>query len=498
MSLLTANTLAWAKSRGLGQETLAQAAVASGSVWFPDLNRKNEAIFFRYQTGWKARSFPEKSFVAGGGFKPSLWNLENVLTADPGTVMIAEGELDVLSLIEAGIPAYQVLSVPNGAGGLAHTSNGNGAIYHGPNGKTNGHAILSDYGPSWAIEALKAGLNKVKRIIWCGDADAPGQALKQRMIDVFGVARFMTVTWPEGINDPNAMLLAHGPQALHELVMNGAKLVPQDGLFRLSELPTPPPLTLWEPNLPGFEGKIRLAPRTLSIVTGFPGSGKSLMFTEIWASILKQYGIMACVASFETRPKPHMRRQLRTFITDKLEREMSDAELRQADSWIEDHYLFLEHHEQRPTLEWLLDCAETAVIRHGAKVLQIDPWNRLEAMREHRESETDYILRCLRAMYVFATDMDCHVQVIAHPAKMDAHRKGQPPTLEDVSGSSHWFNVVDQGFTVHRPRLFEGTQRITEATLYHRKARFEELGFPCKIDLMYDLTTRRYVALGMD
>ena len=32
------------------------------------------------------------------------------------------------------------------------------------------------------------------------------------------------------------------------------------------------------------------------------------------------------------------------------------------------------------------------------------------------------------------------------------------------------------------------------AVLYHRKARFEELGYPCKLSLDFDLTRDRYVS----
>jgi hypothetical protein len=39
-------------------------------------------------------------------------------------------------------------------------------------------------------------------------------------------------------------------------------------------------------------------------------------------------------ASFETRPKPHVRRQLRTLIMGKLERDMPDEERAAADAWI--------------------------------------------------------------------------------------------------------------------------------------------------------------------
>jgi twinkle protein len=77
---------------------------------------------------------------------------------------------------------------------------------------------------------------------------------------------------------------------------------------------------------------------------------------------------------------------------------------------------------------------------------------------------------------------------------MEGRRRGDPASLEDISGSKHWDNMVDQGFVVHRPEIFDGTNRKTEAVLYHRKARFEELGYPCKLALDYQISRGRYVS----
>ena len=461
------DAIAWFQNRGISQATLELAGVESGTVYFGDLNRKSDAVFFRYREGWKARAYPEKAFVAGGGYKPTFWGLDEALQANNNLVLIVEGECDRLALIEAGIPPCQILSAPSASTGL-----------------------------EYAHSALQEGLQRVSRFVWCGDADEAGIKLRGEFLRLIGAARFYYVEWPEGIKDANDMLVKEGPEALRDLVLNGALPWPQEGLFRLSELPTPPPLTIWTPSIGGFEGRVNLAPRTLSVVTGAPGMGKSLMWGQLWWEIAHKYNIVCCIASFETRPKPHMRRQFRTLLTGKLEYELTQQECDQADAWIENHYLFLTHSEQRPTLEWFLDCAETAVVRHGAKVIQLDPWNRLEAMRAPRESETDYILRCLRALYVFAQDFDVHLQIVAHPAKMDGPRRGQPPTLEDISGSRHWDNIVDQGFVIHRPQMFDGTERKTEADFYHRKARFDELGHPCRIRLNYDLGQRKYVPLS--
>jgi hypothetical protein len=56
--------------------------------------------------------------------------------------------------------------------------------------------------------------------------------------------------------------------------------------------------------------------------------------------------------------------------------QMSDEEIRYSDRWINDHYLFMVHPEQTPTLGWFLDMAETAVVRRGARIIQLDPWKR--------------------------------------------------------------------------------------------------------------------------
>lgn len=465
---------AFAKARGLSAKTLAALGVDYGTVFFPRLGKKSDAVFFPFGGDWKARSIEGKDFVTNSGFKLAFWNLQAVLKSNPDTVYVTEGEFDACALVEAGIPYDRVLSVPNGAK------------------ERPADDVQGTRGFVYVTEALKAGLSRVKRFVWCGDGDGPGRSLRHDMAKLLGMARFWFVEWPEGCKDANDMLLKDGAPDLLDLVQNGAMQWPIDGLFRIDELPEPPALTLWNPGFPEWEHKVMLAPRTMSVVTGHPGHGKTLLWTQIWFNIVRSQCIAMASASFETRPKPHIRRQLRSLFIGKLEKDLTPEEIDRADKWIRDRYLFMVHPDGRPTLKWFLDMAEVAVVRHGARIIQVDPWNRLEAARSRDESETEYIGRCLREMHQFAHDMSCHVQILAHPAKMDGPRRGQAPGLEDISGSKNWENMVDQGFVVHRPEVFDGGQRKTEAAFYHRKARFEELGFPCKLMMNFDVSKGRY------
>ena len=474
-----------AEHRRISRATLEQLGVSFDTeVFFPDLDRKAPALAFRYADGWKARAVPDKAFVAGKGFKFSFWNLEAVLRGvgkgRVDRVYLVEGELDACALVEAGISHEAVLSVPNGAKERPAEN---------PS-ERRGYAFVD--------EALAAGLNRAPAIVWCGNQDSPGLALRTDMVRIFGPARFHFVEWPEGAKDAGDVLINEGPEALLDRVENGSLPWPVAGLYRISELPEPTPLTLWDPGFTEWESKVKLAPRTLSVVTGHPGHGKTAFWGQIWFQVAYRYDLTICTASFETRPKPHMRRQLRSLFCGALEKDLTREQIAAADAWIDAHYLFLVQPEQRPTLEWLLQTAEVAVVRHGARVVQIDPWNRLEGGREPRETETDYIGRCLRSLHSFAHDLNVHVQVLAHPAKMDNSRRGQPPSLEDISGSKNWDNAVDQGFVVHRPEVFDGTNRKTEAVLYQRKARFEELGHPCKLMLDYALARGCFVSTDYD
>lgn len=478
--------IAYASSRGISAETLARLGAASGTVFFHRLERKSEAVFFPYhQAGevvnWKACAYPEKAFTSKPGGKLCFHGIDDVLAAEPGDVWLVEGEWDRASLVEAGISHERVLSVPNGAREPQKAAGERSDLPEG-----------SGYG--YVLDALERGLGRHKRFIWCGDNDGPGFALRQDMARLLGQARFWFVEWPEGCKDANDYLRSDGPEAVRELVTDGIRMWPVAGLYALSELPELSPLDPWHvPAMPTWRGRIALAPGTMSVVVGHPGHGKTALWGQVWHDVANAYDLVVAAASFEQPAKPYFRRRLRTLQSGKLERDMDDAERAAADRWIADHYVWIMHPDQKPTLTWFLDMAEVAVVRRGAKVIQLDPWNRLESQREPRESETDYIGRCLTALYVFATDMNCHVQVVAHPAKSDGQRRGKPPDLEDAAGSKHFDNRVDQGFVVHRPKMFDGPHPCTEAVLFHRKARFEELGHPCKLPIRYDYRVARFV-----
>lgn len=453
-------TVEWAKKRGISKETLVDLGVVSGTVWFED-KRKLDAIIFRYEVGFKARSLVDKHFAAGKGSKVGFWGLSDVLAGDLDVVYVVEGEMDRCAFVEAGMDKSKVLAAPGSSG-------------------------KKDTKLSYISDALKAGLSKVKKFVMCTDNDDAGKILRMQIAHIVGLGRSQFVEWPDKIKDANDVLRSEGPAELRRIVETGRKDWPIDGLYKLSQLPMPPSITQWEVGVEDWKGRICLAPGTMSVVTGQPGHGKTQLWAQLWYNVVRAHDLIACIATFETKPRPQYQRLLRQFYGKNYIKNIATDVIAEADTWIDGHYLFLQHPDQRPTLQWVMDQSEAAVSRHGAKIVQIDPWNRLETQREPGENETDYILRCLRELYQFAVDMQIHVQVLAHPSKRDNHGRGTMPILEDIAGSKHWDNLPDQGFSVWRPRLFdENGSRVTYAELHHLKARFDELGYPSKFGLNY-------------
>ncbi len=469
----------WAADRGISRSTLDRLGVGSGTTRMPK-SQSSEVIAFPYRKAGKVvnvkyRSIADKDFRQQEGGEVRLWNLDEVLRARSGRIFIFEGEMDALAAVEAGIPAEEVVSVPNGA----------------PVQSSSDPEQLDRY--RYVDEALKEGMATCSRFVLATDNDPPGQALRQDLSRLIGPARCYFVEWPEDVKDANEFLVRHGPESLRVFLDEAQQEWPVVGLYRLSELPEPPPLELWRPGFPEWGSKLAFAPTMLNVFTGFPGHGKTLLAMQMNFQMCRDYGLKAAFASFETRPKPHHRRNIRQFMYGRREGELSDQQRQHADRWIDENLFWITHPNSRPTLRWYLDMAEVAIVRHGVRIVQIDPWNKLDSDRPTGMPETEWIGRCLDELLDFAVTFRVLVQVLCHPAKnTDPMSRKRAPTLDDIAGSAHWRNRADLGLSIHRPQTFADGVRKTEADLYVLKAKYEELGHECKLPLDFGLDTGRY------
>lgn len=196
--------------RKISRATLELLGAVSATVFFPRLDpaRKSDAIVFPYyvdgrRVNWKASAYPEKSYTSEAGGKLAFFNRDKILRSE--TVYIVEGEWDAAALIEAGIPIEQVTSVPNGARDRKPGEGEDDELH----------------GYDYVTEGLAAGLNRVKRFVFCGDNDPAGHTLRYDLARIIGPARFWFVDWPEGCKDANDYLRSDGAEAVRDLVKIG-------------------------------------------------------------------------------------------------------------------------------------------------------------------------------------------------------------------------------------------------------------------------------------
>lgn len=259
-----------------------------------------------------------------------------------------------------------------------------------------------------------------------------------------------------------------GPDALREVIEN-AELYPIRGLFNFKnyfdeindyyhqslgfELGVS---TGWS----GLNDLYNVVPGELTIVTGVPNSGKSEWIDALLCNLNHSVGWKFALCSMENQVREHARKLLEKHIKkpffdvrygERVER-MSVEELDRGKKWLSDSFALIRcENECLPNVDWVLDLARIAVLRHGVNGLVIDPYNELDHQRPPNQTETEYVSQMLTKIKRFAQHHACHVWFVAHPRQLH-NWIGGPPNMYDISGSAHFINKCDNGIVVHRNR----------------------------------------------
>jgi len=431
--------LEWFKNRGIQEKTLQLTGIYSvkrlpngdhepsneGSILaFPFIHRK-QIIRVKYRG-------PQKRFYQSKGGDKVFWNGDVILDPDvqsgSNDLVITEGEIDALSFIEAGYPF--VVSVPTGAPATVH----------------NEDEIdpAKDVAFSYLFKVWD-DLKAVKSIIIASDNDEPGHCLAEELVRRLGRMRCKFVTYPEGCKDANDVLVKHGPKATIQLLTQ-AKPYPVSGLYTLYDLPPEPEL---RPLSTGWDRlDLKVYYPAFMAITGKAGSGKSTWANQMVAQLAYLHNWPVAIASYEMRIKP--------FITRTLEATYHMlGGAGSATQWMNDYFAFIAPEPSSDTdtfdVDWLIERAITAVIRHGIRVLLIDPWNEIDHAAKRNENGNDYTGRAIRALKRFGREHEVLVIVVAHPNKWAvSNKEPEKINLYDISDTSHFANKADLGVTVAR------------------------------------------------
>jgi twinkle protein len=409
----------------------------------------------------KTRSISgEKRFYQVQGGEKIFYNIDAIGYAqtEHRPLVICEGEMDCVAALQAG---FLAVSVPDGAP-ARQIENEQSSKY--------------DY-----LE----GFPKDLEVIICADGDAAGANLLHDLGARFGRHRCKWIHYPDGCKDLNDILLKHGVGAVKSAI-EAATWLKVDGIYKMRDLPPiPSPLGHRLDVIP-----ITIRKGDFSVWTGVPSHGKT-SFMNYVCFVLAQTGWNICNASFEQKPQTQHRYALRTMFNQKAARLQSDDELRKADAFIDQKYVFMVPNvdsDDDVDLGWVLDKMAASVYRYGTDMFVIDPWNEMDHNYPRSSmSQTEYTGFAVKQLKKFASRHQVHVAVIAHPAKMQRNRDGKypMPTLYDIADSAHWFNKPDLGVIVHRS---EGGNIIkVQKSRYHN-----DIGEPDEYPVEFDKETFRF------
>jgi twinkle protein len=449
-SKLSDEVLNWFKKRCISENTLSNWKISESIEFMPQVGKKRKTIHFNYFRDNQLINVKyrdgDKNFRMVSGAELIFYGLDRI--KELNKIYIVEGEIDALSVFEAGI--YSVCSVPNGA--------------------SKGNQRLEYLDNCWKYFEEKT------EIIICTDNDAPGLALKNELARRFGTYRCKYVDFGD-FKDANDVLVSQGKEALKDYLLN-PKSFPITGVLNINDI--------WDDVLNynengvinysiGFNTQVddlfKVAFGEWSIITGIPNSGKSDFVDQLCCNLALKYDFRIAMFSPESFPyEGHIKR-----IANKLnEKKVNNDILNASKTFIEEHFYFVKIDLEELTLKSILDRFRDLVFQKGINICVIDPWNMLDhsAQKDH-----SYIGRILSEITQFCQKQNVHLFLVAHPRKIESvNGQYRVPTPYDISGSADFFNKAYNCLTVFR-ELGQQTEYKSDAVSVHiQKVKRKENG----------------------
>jgi twinkle protein len=423
--------VAWFDSRGISLQTLNDLKVSEGLEFMPQTGKQENTIQFNYFIGNELVNIKyrdgRKNFKLFKGAEKVFYNIDS--TVGYNTIVIVEGEMDVLSFHEASIK--NVVSVPNGA-----TLTNNNLDY---------------------LDSCIDYFSDKDKVIIAVDNDEAGQALQSELIRRLGAELCYTLSFDD-VKDANDYLQKYGKQKLAEHI-SSAKPVPLENVTTFKDIEHEIVDFVNNGFKPGYQVGLDNFDRIFSTytgqfitVTGIPSSGKSDFVDQMVVGYNKLYGWKTAYASPENAPTYLHAHKLFRKVWEGMpsKTDIGSAKWEQVKTHINDNFYFIDM--DRYSLEAVLRKGAELVKRKGIKCLVIDPFNKVRDVDAKTEDVNRYTMEYLTKIETFCKKYDVLVIVVAHPTKMYKDKDGQieEPTMYNIKGGGEWYDASYHGILVHR------------------------------------------------
>lgn len=410
----------WLNGRGIEDMTIEAFKVRevqrNGSTWalFPYLR---DGV---YVNGKYRNPADKKGMGQEKDAEPCLfgWHL---IDPKARTVVICEGEIDAMTLWQAGVPA---LSVNAGSG--------------------NHQWIESDWDR----------LQRFSEIVISFDHDEAGDKGAMEVMKRLGIDRCKRMKM--AAKDANQWLQDGATPAMIVEAVKTAKSQDPEELKSAGEFMTRVKSMFWPAHGEATFPLLQLDQRfpwfefrhgELTVWTGYNGHGKSLLLSQVQLGLMQQ-GEKFVIFSGEMTPEYLIKRMVKQATgQDRPTPDYIDA----VGQWLLDR-CFIFNQVGSATVKRLLEVFAYANKRYGVRHFVIDSLMMTDVPEDGAGAITAQ-KEAIRSMCDFAKRNGCHVHLVAHPRKGKDESSG--PGKMDVAGSSKITDGADNVFTVWRAQKDE-------------------------------------------
>lgn len=474
--------------RAISKNTLDKFIIFTKEEWMPQTQKKENCICFPYfregeMVNTKYRD-ARKGFKLVKDAELIFYNLSAI--GERKKVIITEGEIDCMSVYEAGYGVEQVIDEETG-----ELKNGNFSelvAISVPNGASKGNQRL-DYLDNCADYFI--GLSE---IIIATDNDEAGKMLKDELIRRLGVERCKTISYPieevvplengrkRRCKDFNEVLMYLGKEVVQN-VINNAESIPVDGVYYLEDI--------FDSMLDNFRKGIVLAPTTrftemdeyfrwkkgdITLCTGYGNHGKSFFMIQLMLTKSIWDGWKWAIFSPENFPANDFYDDIIEMYVGKWLNEMTEDEYTKACLFIDAHFFYV-YPDNEHDVNSIHEKFRHLILKKGIDGVMVDPFNQLDSNQKAYQREDQYLSEILKDVKRFALLNNVVYVIIAHP-KNPSHQPNQPlPIVDsyDISGGAMWCNKIDQILSYYRPN-FHINKNSPEVTVYIQKLKRKRTG----------------------
>ena len=424
------------ETRGISEETARRYEITTQTenpkiLVFPFYNEKGELDYVKYRkTDFDKTKDKNKEWCQANG-KPILFGMKQC--EGKGTLIVTEGQLDSLSVAEAGIP--NAVSVPNGANGFTW-------IPH-----------------CWDF------LQKYDEIIVFGDHERGKITLLEEINRRFsGKVKHVREDDYKDCKDANDILRKYGKDQIKACIEN-AVYVPVNCVVDLSQVTSvnPSDVEKLKTGIVNLDKLLRggLPFGYFHIITGKRGEGKSTLASQILAEAVNAgYSVFAYSGEL---PVGHFKswidyqiagpRHIRDSVKD--DKTMSWYISKYDRAKIEDWYrgrLYAYDAEMMPEdPPNILQTIDEVIRKYGVRVILID--NLMTAVdldESAKANKYDAQGEFAKALAKMATKYNALILLVAHRRKSQATYFGADPN-DDIGGSSYVPNLAGDIIGYSRP-----------------------------------------------